>query len=133
MRIRLIYPKWSRLEHQTEWHLPPHGPAVFAACVPPEHDLRFTDENVDPVDLDEDVDLVCISMMLTCQAPRGWELGDAFRARKIPVIFGGISTMLHATETAAHADAVFLGEAEGRFQGVLEDSSAARSSRSTTT
>ncbi|MBI5548284.1 MAG: radical SAM protein [Deltaproteobacteria bacterium] len=121
MRIRLIYPKWPKLEHQTEWHLPPHGPVVFAACVPPEHDLKFTDENIDPVDLNERPDLVCISMMLTCQTPRGYELGDHFRAQGVPVIFGGISTMLHAEETAQHADAVFLGEAEGRFAGVLAD------------
>jgi len=121
MRIRLIYPRWPKLEHQTPWHLPPHGPVVFAACVPPEHDLHFTDENLEPVDFGENVDLVCISMMLTCQAPRGWEIADAFRARGVPVIFGGIATMLHAEETAAHADAVFLGEAEGRFDGVLLD------------
>lgn len=121
MRIRLIYPKWPKLEHQTEWHLPPHGPVVFAACVPPEHDLKFTDENVDKVDLDEKPDLVCISMMLTCQTPRGWELGDHFRAQGVPVIFGGIATMLHPEETAKHADSVFLGEAEGRFDAVLDD------------
>ena len=29
--------------------------------------------------------------------------------------------MLHAEEVAAHADSVFLGEAEGRFAGVLDD------------
>ena len=121
MRIRLIYPKWPKLAHQTEWHLPPHGPVVFAACVPAEHDLEFTDENVDPVDLDESVDLVCISMMLTCQTPRGWEIADRFRARGIPVVFGGIATMLHPEETARHADAIFLGEAEGRFHRVLDD------------
>ena len=121
MKIRLIYPKWPKLPRQTEFHLPPHGPVVFAAAVPAEHELSFTDENVAPVDLDEKVDLVCISMMLTSQAPRGWELGDHFRARGIPVLFGGISTMLHAEETALHADAIFLGEAEGRVAQVFED------------
>jgi len=121
MKIRLIYPKWPKLEHQTEWHLPPHGPVVFAACVPAEHDLKFTDENVEPVNFEEKPDVVCISMMLTCQAPRGWEIADTFRARGIKVIFGGIATMLHAEETAQHADAVFLGEAEGRFDAVLKD------------
>jgi radical SAM superfamily enzyme YgiQ (UPF0313 family) len=37
------------------------------------------------------------------------------------VIFGGISTMLHAEEVAQHADSVFLGETEGRFQQVIDD------------
>ena len=34
MRMKLIFPDWSKLQHQTEFHLPPHGPAVFAAEVP---------------------------------------------------------------------------------------------------
>ena len=106
---------------QREFHLPPHGPVVFAATVPEEHELNFTDENVDPVDFEESADLVCISMMLTCQTPRGFDIADRFRARGIPVIFGGIATSLHPEETEAHADAVFLGEAEGRFEGVLRD------------
>ncbi|MDD5307585.1 MAG: radical SAM protein [Deltaproteobacteria bacterium] len=121
MKIRLIYPGWPKLARQTEFHLPPHGPVVFAATVPEEHELAFTDENLTPVDFDEDVDLVCISMMLTCQAPRGWAIADRFRRRGIKVVFGGIATALHADETTAHADAVFLGEAEGRFAGVLDD------------
>jgi radical SAM superfamily enzyme YgiQ (UPF0313 family) len=36
-------------------------------------------------------------------------------------VFGGIGTMLHREETRRHADAVFLGEAEGRFEEVIED------------
>ncbi len=121
MKTRLIYPKFPKLDNQREFHLPPHGPVVFAAAVPDEHELNFTDENVSEIDFNENVDVVFISMMLTCQAPRGWEIADAFRAQGIPVIFGGISTALHADETAAHADAVFLGEAEGRIQQVLTD------------
>ena len=62
-----------------------------------------------------------MSVMLTCQMPRAWEIADQYRARKIPVIFGGIATMLHHEEVMKHADAVFLGEAEGRFAGVLDD------------
>jgi radical SAM superfamily enzyme YgiQ (UPF0313 family) len=121
MRIRLIYPKWPKLKNQREFHLPPHGPVVFAAAVPREHALSFTDENVEPIDFDEDVDLVCVSMMLSCQTPRGFEIADAFRARGIKVICGGIGTSLHYEEAADHADAVFVGEAEGRFAGVLDD------------
>lgn len=121
MKIRLIYPKWPKLAGQREFHLPPHGPVVFAACIPEEHEVNFTDENVQVVDFEEDVDLVCISMMLSCQTPRGFEIAGRFRERKIPVICGGIATALHAEEVALHADAVFVGEAEGRFEKVLED------------
>ena len=121
MKIRLIYPKWPKLDRQTDFHLPPHGPVCFAATVPSDVELNFTDEHVDVIDFDEKVDLVSISCMLTCQMPRGWEIADQFRARGIPVIFGGIGTMLHPDETLLHADSVFLGEAEGRFAGVLAD------------
>ncbi len=121
MKIRLIYPTWRKLVEQREFHLPPHGPVVFAATVPAEHELSFTDENVAEVDFDEDVDLVCISVMLTAQVPRSWEIARKFRARGIPVIVGGIAASLHAPEMMEHADAVFVGEAEGRFEQVLED------------
>jgi len=121
VKIKLLYPKWPKLDRQTEFHLPPHGPVCFAATVPPDIELAFTDENVEEIDFDEQVDLVAISCMLTCQIPRGWEIADKYRARKIPVIFGGIGTMLHAEETTLHADSVFLGETEGRFDRVIAD------------
>ncbi|TRZ93169.1 radical SAM protein [bacterium] len=121
MKMKLIYPRWHKLDRQTEFHLPPHGPVVFAAAVPPEVDLDFTDENLEAVDFDGSADLVALSVMLTCQLPRAFEIAREFRARKAPVIFGGIAVMLHADEVAEHADSVFLGEVEGRFAGVIDD------------
>ena len=121
MKIKLIYPQWPKLERQTEFHLPPHGPICFAATIPDDVEVSFYDEHVQTIDFDSPADLVAISCMLTCQIPHGWEIADQFRARGVPVIFGGIATMLHAEETMKHADSVFLGETEGRFSFVLED------------
>ncbi len=121
MKFRLIYPKWPKLNRQTEFHLPPHGPVVFAAALPDGVAVDFIDENVDSIDFDEPVDFVGISMMLTLQVNRGWEIADIYRDKGIKVIFGGIATMLHAEETQTHADAVFLGEAEGRMPEVCAD------------
>ncbi|MFV0436047.1 MAG: B12-binding domain-containing radical SAM protein [Desulfopila sp.] len=121
MKFKLIYPKWSKLARQTEFHLPPHGPVVFAASLPETVEVHFTDENLETIDFDEEVDLVGISMMLTVQVKRGWAIADIYRRKGVKVIFGGIATMLHAEETMAHADAVFLGEAEGRMEEVLND------------
>ncbi len=121
MKMRLIYPRWPKLKQQTEFHLPPHGPVVFAATVPAEVDLKFTDDNLEEVDLEETPDLVVMSVMLTCQLPRAFAIADHFRARKIPVIFGGIATMLHVEEVKEHADSVFLGESEGRYAEVIAD------------
>jgi len=121
VHLRLIYPKWPKLRHQPEFHLPPHGPVCFAATVPDSVELSFCDENVEELDLSRKPDLVAISAMLTCQMPRAWEIADHYRAEGVPVVFGGIGAMLHRDETLAHADSVFMGETEGRFAAVLED------------
>lgn len=121
MKLKLIYPRWNKLPGQTTFTLPPHGPVVFAAALPDYVEVSFTDENVEEIHFDEECDLVAISMMLSTQAKRGWAIADEFRARGKQVIFGGISTMLHAEETLQHADSVFLGEAEGRMEGVMND------------
>ncbi|MBR6131743.1 MAG: cobalamin-dependent protein [Bacteroidales bacterium] len=121
MKLKLIYPKWKKLPGQTTFNLPPHGPVVFAATLPEEVEVSFTDENVEELDMDEQCDVVAISMMLTTQVKRGWAIADAYRAKGIPVMFGGISTMLHAEETLQHADSIFLGESEGRSAQVIED------------
>jgi radical SAM superfamily enzyme YgiQ (UPF0313 family) len=99
---------------------------VFAATLPAEVEVEFVDENVEPLTFDDAVDCVGVSMMLTSQVKRGWAIADEYRRRGVPVIFGGIATMLHAEETQAHADAVFLGEAEGRMQQVFADLRAGR-------
>jgi len=121
MKIKLVYPKWAKLDRQTAFNLPPHGPVVFAASLPDDVDIDFVDENLEAIDFDDEADLVCISMMLTIQVKRGWQIADEYRKRGVKVIFGGIATMLHAEETMKHADAVFLGEAEGKMDKVLSD------------
>jgi radical SAM superfamily enzyme YgiQ (UPF0313 family) len=121
MKFRLIYPKWPKLDRQTEFHLPPHGPVVFAAALPADIEVEFVDENVEELHFDTDVDAVGISMMLTRQVKRGWQIADTYREMGVPVICGGIAVMLHAKECARHADAVFLGEAEGRMEQLFAD------------
>jgi len=129
MKMTLIYPKWPKLERQTKFHLPPHGPVVFAAEVPPEVDLTFVDENVQSLDMTTRPDLVALSTMLTSQLPRAFEIAAQYHSIGVPVIFGGIATMLHASEVMEHADSVFLGEVEGRFGEVLDDFRAGRLKR----
>ncbi len=121
MKIQIVYPTWPKLEHQTEFHLPPHGPVVFAAEIPEDIDLTFIDENVQEMKFDESVDLVAMSVMLSCQLPRAFEIADSYRKKGKPVIFGGIATTLHWEEVMNHSDSVFLGEAEGRLSMVMED------------
>ena len=121
MKLELVYPRWPKLDRQTEFHLPPHGPVVFAAALPDDVEVNFTDENLQVVDFDANCDLVAISTMLSSQLPRAFEIAREFRQRGHTVIFGGIATMLHAEEVMQHADSVFLGEVEGRLEQVMSD------------
>jgi radical SAM superfamily enzyme YgiQ (UPF0313 family) len=124
--MTLIYPRWAKLDRQTEFYLPPHGPVCFAATVPSEVELTFCDENLQTYDSDAPCDLLALSVMLTAQLPRAFAIAKEYRDKGIPVIIGGIAAMLHAEEVALHVDSVFLGEAEGRFPQVLEDFKAGR-------
>lgn len=121
MKLELIYPRWPKLERQTEFHLPPHGPVVFAAALPDDVEVNFTDENLQKVNFDASCDLVAISTMLSSQLPRAFEIAKEFRERGHTVMFGGIATMLHSEEVMQHADSVFLGEVEGRLEQVFDD------------
>ncbi len=121
MKMQLIYPGWPKLKRQTEFHLPPHGPIVFAAALPDSVQVELLDENVEPMAFLDDIDLAAISVMLTCQLPRAFEIADEYRRSHVPVVFGGIAATLHYEEATQHADAVFLGEAEGNFDPVLRD------------
>ena len=121
MKIKLIYPRWPKLKNQPEFNLPPHGPVCFAATLPKDAELSFCDENVEELGFDDDADLLCLSVMLTCQIPRAWGIADQYRSMGKKVLFGGIATMLHSQKTLEHADSLFLGEAEGRMEGVLQD------------
>lgn len=121
VKFHLIYPSWPKLEGQTTFNLPPHGPVVMAAAIPEDVEIYFTDENTEQLVYDTDADFVGISVMLTAQIKRGWEIADRYRQMGKKVIFGGIATMLHAEETKAHADSVFIGEAEGHMEEVFDD------------
>jgi len=121
MNFLLIYPSWPKLEHQTQFHLPPHGPVVMAAEIPSWVNVTFVDENVQQVPIEKRWDFVGISVMLTSQLPRAFAIADAFRAMGIDVIMGGISAMLHAEEVRLHVTSLFYGEVEGRLAQVFED------------
>ncbi|MBI5501395.1 MAG: cobalamin B12-binding domain-containing protein [Deltaproteobacteria bacterium] len=121
MHVHIIYPTWPKLPHQTRFDLPPLGPLQAAACLPDDIDVTVTDENVQPVDLDRPADLVGISMMLTCQTPRGFALADELRARGRTVVLGGLAVALHEDEARGHADAIVVGEAEGQLERLVRD------------
>ena len=88
---------------------------TVAALTPPRHEVGLCDENVEPLDLEADVDLVGITFM-TALAPRAYEIARAFRARGKRVVAGGYHPTLCTEEVLPHFDAVVVGEAEGAWE-----------------
>lgn len=104
---------------------PPLLLPMLAGLTSPDVEVHLVDENVEPVDMDADTDWVAITCM-TASAPRAYAIADAFRARNIPVVMGGIHPTVMPDEAAGHADAVVIGEAEPVWQQVIADLAAGR-------
>jgi len=108
----------------------PRAPRVFrfsmlsslsvAAAMPPEVEVRLIDEDVEPIDFDDQADLVGISCM-TFNAPRAYAIADRFRALGQPVILGGYHPTLLPQEAIEHADSVCIGDAEPVAQEIIQD------------
>lgn len=96
---------------------------VIAGLTPPEVEVELLDDRVDEIDYDSPSDLVAITVE-TFTARRSYEIAAGFRERGVPVILGGIHPSLIPDEAAAHADSVFLGDAEPLWRRVIEDARA---------
>ena len=92
----------------------------LAALTPPGWDITLLDEQLESVPFDGRYDLVAISVS-TLTSYRAYDIGDEFRRRKVPVLFGGPHTFFHAEEASEHCDAVGIGEAEGIWPQMLDD------------
>jgi len=126
LKIRLIDPAYEHpfISHsqkviRTIWfaHL---TLTSLAALTPPDIDVQITDENVEPIDFREDVDLVGITGMVM-HAPRAYEIASQFRQRGIPVVMGGPHASSLPLEAKEHVDAVVIGEAENVWTGLIDD------------
>jgi len=120
MRARLIYPKDGDFPLRYRSRIAPLGLISVASLLPEDWEVGFTDERLEPIDLEEGVDLVAISAM-TYQASRAYAIADLFRSRGAKVILGGPHPSVLPQEARNHADAVVVGEAEGIFPQLLGD------------
>jgi radical SAM superfamily enzyme YgiQ (UPF0313 family) len=96
------------------------GLMIVGSLTPPNYDIHYIDENIEPVDFDEQADLVALTGM-TAQADRLYEIAAEFRARGVPVVAGGLHANLLPREVGRHVDAVCVGEAEVVWPEVLHD------------
>jgi radical SAM superfamily enzyme YgiQ (UPF0313 family) len=121
MRIKLIAPHEHRGDAiSSPFKLQRVNLPLLAALTPPEHTVTIVEEAFVPDDMDEPVDLVGITV-LTELALRAYEIGDAYRARGIKVVMGGIHPTVLPEEALLHSDAVVIGEAEGIWTQLLAD------------
>lgn len=121
MKIKLISPSLRGPRNLgRDFHFPQMALAILASLTPADIDISITDELVQPIDFDKKVDLVGITVS-TKTAVRAYEIADEFRRRNIPVVLGGIHPNVAQPEAIQHADALVLGEAEGKWEQLLED------------
>jgi len=92
----------------------------LAACAPANWEVVHIDEAVSPVDVTLEVDMVGITFH-TPSAFHVYDLATQFRRRGIPVVLGGPHVTLMPNEAQAHADVIFVGEAELHWPQFLRD------------
>ena len=124
MQVTLVKPTLGRTEDDErfidEARMEPLTLGVLAGLTPAGVDVCLVDDRIDVIDYDESTDLVGITVE-TFTARRAYEIADEFRARKVPVVMGGMHATLLPDEVAEHADSVFLSDAEGLWPRVVAD------------
>jgi len=124
--IHLINPKTDSLTTRPQYlnralYSPLAGLLAVAGAIPRDrYEVVLTDENIESIDFDLQADLVGISAM-TCYVNRGYEIADAFRARGVPVVMGGVHPSFMPWEALHHCDAVVIGEVELVLPRLLDD------------
>jgi radical SAM superfamily enzyme YgiQ (UPF0313 family) len=123
MRITFIKPTIGRMEHSLyvdEGRMEPLMLAVLAGMTPPDVEVKLYDDRMEAIPVDEPTDLAAITVE-TYTARRAYEIAADYRARGVPVILGGMHVTLFPEEAEAHADSLFLGDAETVWHEVVAD------------
>jgi radical SAM superfamily enzyme YgiQ (UPF0313 family) len=126
MRIDIIVVYVARYRSGHEKHfVPPITGIHLAALTPAGHDVRVVHQQVEPVDLDTDADLVALSFF-SGFATEAYRLADALRARGKTVVAGGPHATYWQDEVLEHCDAVAEGEAESYWAQLVADAERGR-------
>jgi radical SAM superfamily enzyme YgiQ (UPF0313 family) len=122
MRLLLINPRFPESFWSSKWALaevlpnkrttnPPLGLATLAALCPPHWEVQIVDENIEPIPLEPQADIVGVCGM-GVQFPRQQELLAYYRSRGHYVVAGGSYASLCPEQYISHADTVAAGESE---------------------
>lgn len=125
MRFKFILPALTEAESPF-WRpikyslFPPLGLATLAALLSDDDEAEIVDQHVQPLTLDDRPDVVAIQVYIT-NAYRAYRIADAYRARGVHVILGGLHVTSLPEEAEQHADTLFLGPGEESFARFLRD------------
>jgi radical SAM superfamily enzyme YgiQ (UPF0313 family) len=129
VRVTFIKPTLGRLADGAPFvdaaRMEPLQLALLAGLTPAGVDVELLDDRIDRIDYDEPTDLVAITVE-AFTARRAYEISAEYRARRVPVVMGGMHATLIPDEVAQHADAVFTGDAETLWAQVVADAHGGR-------
>ncbi len=125
MKVKMILPApreaLSCFWRPIKYHLfPPLGLATIASFFREDDEITLQDEHVEPLDLDDEPDLVVIQVYIT-SAYRAYELAKHYRRKGAYVTLGGLHVTSLPEEAAAFADTIFLGPGEDTWPVFLQD------------
>lgn len=123
MIIKLIQPKMRKRPMDTGLKTqmsPSLGLLTIANMLQDKHTIIYENENVAPINYDEKVDIVGISITVDI-FPRAVEIAKKFQSKNIPVVAGGIHITANPEETAEYFDAVSIGIAETTWYDIIDD------------
>jgi radical SAM superfamily enzyme YgiQ (UPF0313 family) len=134
MKITFVYPKFDKfLETYPElaempaiaatwaFRMPPAmGIPILINLLPSDVQWRIIDQNIEPVDYNDNADLIAISYF-TPQAGYAYEVGDTFRRAGKKVIMGGMHPSMLPEDAALHCDSICIGEADTVWNTIIED------------
>jgi radical SAM superfamily enzyme YgiQ (UPF0313 family) len=136
LRLLLINPRYPESFWSFKWAVesvlpgkrsinPPLGLATLAALCPRHWEVTIVDENVEPVPLDPQADVVGVCGM-GVQSARQMALLEFYRSRGHYVVAGGSYASLCPEQYAGRADVVIAGEAEYIWPEFCRDFEAGR-------
>jgi len=129
MKIKLIAPcEQSETTTSSPFKLQRVNLPLLAALTPLGHTMTIVDEAFTLDDMNQDVDLVGITVM-TDLALRAYHIADTYRQKGVKVVMGGIHATVLPDEALEHADAVVVGEAEDSWPQLVSDAASGQMQR----
>lgn len=121
MKIDIIIAYVQRYEfgHERDF-VPPITGIHLAAITPAEHRVRVFHQQVDPLHMDTDAEVIAISFF-SGFALAAYNLAVAFRKKGKIVVAGGPHVTYCQEEALTYFDAIVTGEAENVWLSLLED------------